>query len=239
MSGLTVISAGCTVGRVKMEPLVLLAFSLCFKVMFAQKEANPCYEANLSGLVALSLILLAFRLSWVLKPRIHHLSCWTPKWAFLHSKTSRFKGKMSNFDAKATIKLGHNAKRISPFSACTRWPRFRSVTVRAGSGSSSSSVRFRRFLWGKGSLSILGHFFLTGGNGTGVVRHLWRKSFAQTRHTNDTPWAWLLQLKFAEEDLKLRQAKLGVKNRGGGGPDPEAMKTYNMPNTAMSVAAQP
>ena len=46
-------------------------------------------------------------------------------------------------------------------------PRFSSVTVRTGSGSSGSGFGFRRFLWEKGALCVSVQFQWEKGSGSG------------------------------------------------------------------------
>ena len=93
----------------------LLSFSLFLPRNWPQFEGNPSCEATF-GLVALSLMLYAFRLFSVLERQIHHLFLSTPKTTLSTlQKDFILKGKMSNLNA---IKLGEKCQKgeMDPFS---------------------------------------------------------------------------------------------------------------------------
>ena len=94
-------------GRANWVPFVLLAFfPLFYSNFWPNLGSNPCSDAS-CGVVTFSLVLKAFQV--VLgsgNPKSTICPFRARKWPFQAPKTLRFKGKMSNFQAKKYCKTG-------------------------------------------------------------------------------------------------------------------------------------
>ena len=104
-------------GCVKMKPFVLLAFPLFYSNFWP--NSRPIHVAR--PIVVLWRFPCFIGISGgfgVLEPRIHHLPFVGPKMAFSSSQTLRFKGKMANFEARATVKTAERTPKgqMVPFS---------------------------------------------------------------------------------------------------------------------------
>ena len=105
-----------------MEPFVVLAFFPLFYAHFCQiLRRIPVFRPT-AVLLGFPLVLQASGLFVGLGGQMYHLSFSTPTMALLTlKKTLRFKGKMSNFDATSTLKLGKKTPKgqMAPVHTCT------------------------------------------------------------------------------------------------------------------------
>ena len=109
-----------------MEPFVLLAFFLCFVVIFGRFEANTCHEAK-CDLVGSPLFLGISAVSGGFGSQNRHFSLWTPKWPFLHSKNTTFQ-----LYAKNTLQLGKTPKGYGSIFLSSNRPNLTKACYRTG-----------------------------------------------------------------------------------------------------------